>query len=571
LIEYNGKTVSSGIAEGIVYIVRKKEEMSAGKPEKTDTAAESRKLEKAIAATASAFLDLIQKAQGGGEQETADKYRAYSVLLRDQEFTGAMRDVVRSGRATAEEAVRNVGDALVKTLRTMPDPYLQSRADAMSFVTSKLVSELGEDRNRAKWDTSSRLIVFADDLSMDQYITLGPDNIAAFILRRGSANSHISILSRNRDIPVLVKSNFDPAVVRRCAGHRCLVNGDEGKIYIDPERSQLAAASARRKLEDKSAAVQKAQKAVPEETGADAAAEGTPKDGNRPAEGAAAPSPIRIGANLTEARRTAEAFADGADMIGLYRTEILFLGRVVPPDEEEQYQTYRQILEQAKGKRVVIRTLDIGADQLPAYIDISPDIRPELGRRAIRWCLDHPEFFKVQLRALLRAAADGDMVIMYPLITKMEELDRIQELVGDCAQELKSKGVPFRIPQQGIMIETPAAAIMSDELARRVDYLSIGTNDLAQYTLAADRQSEDMRDYYDQKSPAVLRLIGMTIENAHKAGITVGVCGELASDEEGAALLAKLGADEISVAPGMIGRIRQALSGVQPQGGAHEL
>lgn len=520
-------------------MIRKREELSE-KPEKTDTAAESRKLEKAIAATAVSFLDLINKAESSGDPGSGDKYRAYSVLLRDQEFTGAMRDVVRSGRATAEEAVRNVGDALTKTLRTMPDEYMQARADAMSYVTSRLVSELGEDRDRAKWDTSSRLIVFADDITMDQYITLGPDNIAAFIMRRGSANSHISIISRNRDIPVLVKSDFDPAVVRRCKGHRCLVNGDEGKIYIDPESSQLAAAGARRRLEDKSGApAQPAPEKKAEET---------------------VPARIRIGANLSEGNRTREAFEDGADMIGLYRTEMIFLGRVVPPDEEEQYQTYRNILKQADGRRVVMRTLDIGVDQLPTYIDISPDIKPELGRRAIRYCLDHPEFFKVQLRALLRAAAEGEMVIMYPLITKMDELDRIAGLVKECAAELDREGKMYRIPKQGIMIETPAAAVMSDELAGRVDYISIGTNDLAQYTLAADRQSEDMRDYYDQKSPAVLRLIQMAIDNAHKAGVTAGVCGELASDPEGARMLADMGADEISVAPGMIRQIRAELA-----------
>lgn len=536
--KYYGKSVLKGIAIGRIYVFEKKES-SWTKHEITDADAEMERFAaakaKAVAQLDGLYLDALEKV---GE-ENAMIFDVHKMMLDDLDYLEAIEGRIRSEMVNAEYAVTVTGEEFSAVFASMNDDYMKARAADVIDISARVVRIL-EGEEDAGLNSQEPVIVLADDLSPSETIQMDKTKILAFVTKHGSANSHTAILARSLNIPSLV--NVDLEIAKQYHGKEAIVDGVEGVIYIEPDEQTLA----QKKLEQERLLVEaeKLQQLIGKEN--------ITKDGRS----------IKLYANMGNVEDVDKVLKNDAGGIGLFRSEFLYLGRDTFPTEEEQFLAYKEVVSRMQGKKVIIRTLDIGADKKADYFGLDPEENPALGYRAIRICLMQPDIFKTQLRAIYRAAAFGTVSIMFPMIISVSEIRRIKEIVAEVKAELTQEGVAFGEAELGIMIETPAAAVISEELAKEVEFFSIGTNDLTQYTLAIDRQNQKLEPFYDSHHPAVLSLIRMTVENGHKAGIWVGICGELGADDTLTETFLDMGLDELSVSPTYILKLRDKIRNI---------
>ncbi len=456
------------------------------------------------------------------------------MMLEDEDYLDAICHVIRTETVNAEYAAAITGDNFAAMFAGMEDDYMRARAADVKDISARLIRILsGQDE--AELAAAEPSIIVADDLSPSETVQMDKSKILAFVTVHGSTNSHTAILARMMSIPALIGVPLDLNEIG--TGMTAIVDGDAGEVIFEPTEAECGEAQKKIESEREKLRLLGELRGKANET----------RDGRK----------INIYANIGSVSDVGYVLENDAGGIGLFRSEFLYLGRDDFPSEEEQFAAYRQVVQMMGQKKVVIRTLDIGADKQADYFALGKEDNPAMGYRAIRICLKQPEIFKTQLRALLRAAAYGNLSVMYPMITSAEEVRQIYAIVGEVEQELKAAGVPYRMPEQGIMIETPAAVMISDELAEMVEFFSIGTNDLTQYTLAIDRQNQKLDDFYNPHHPAILRMIQMVVDNAHKCGKWVGICGELGADTALTEAFVDMGVDELSVAPPMVLKVRE--------------
>ena len=530
---WNGKSVCKGIAMGPVVVMKKKD-FSVTKIKVSDPEAEISRVTAAVDQAKSQLQEFYEKALREVGESSAMIFMVHQMLLEDETFLDAVYTGIRSEQVNAEYAVSETGNQLAEMFAGMDDEYMKERAADLKDISDRLVRIL-TDCERQDFCFSEPSILLADDLAPSETMQLDQAKILAFVTIRGSENSHTAILARTMNIPALVGVPVDLDEIQD--GLTAIVDGSDGRFVIEPEDAVRMEAEAKINEEHRHKLLLADLKGK----------ENVTLDGKH----------IDIFANIGSVEDVKLVLEQDAGGIGLFRSEFLYLGRDTFPTEEEQFQAYRQVLQAMGDKKVIIRTLDIGADKQADYFGLEKEDNPALGYRAIRICLKQPEIFKTQLRALLRAAVYGNLSIMYPMITSAEEVEQIYQVVEEVKSELIREDIPFKIPEQGIMIETPAAVMISDELAEMVDFFSIGTNDLTQYTLAIDRQNQKLEDFYNPHHKAIMRMIRMVVDNAHKAGKWVGICGELGADPALTETFVRMGVDELSVAPAMILNIRK--------------
>ena len=532
---FKGKSVFNGIAIGKICIYQKGEQQVARKRIE-DTDAELLRYEAAKAAGIEQLRQLYEKALKEVGEANAAIFEVHQMMLEDDDYNESVRNIICSQNVNAEYAVATTGDNFSQMFASMDDDYMKERAADVKDISERLLRILSGN-SRAVMDINEPVIIVADDLAPSETVQLEKDKVLSFVTVHGSLNSHTAILARTMAIPALIGTpvSLDASV----DGKLGVVDGTEGIFYVDPDEQTLA------KFQKRQAEELEKRKLLQTLKGRD----NITLDGKK----------VMLYANIGNIKDLASVRQNDAGGIGLFRSEFIYLEKDQYPTEEEQFQIYKQVAETMAGKRVIFRTLDIGADKQCAYFNMDPEENPALGYRAIRICLTRPEIFKTQLRALFRASAYGKIAIMYPMITSVAEIRRIKEIVAQVKEELAAQGIDHGDPEQGIMIETPAAAVISDILAKEVDFFSIGTNDLTQYTLAIDRQNTKLDEFYDPHHPAILRMISMVVENAHKAGIWAGICGELGADQSLTKEFLAMGVDELSVSPGSILPIRKII------------
>lgn len=531
--KFSGKTVYSGIAMGKVTVWHGSQEpVRRTRTEDTD-----REIERVYDATERAkqqLAALYEKAVKEVGEPGAAIFEVHRMMLEDEDYLDAICHVIRTETVNAEYAAAITGDNFAAMFAGMEDDYMRARAADVKDISARLIRILsGQDE--AELAAAEPSIIVADDLSPSETVQMDKSKILAFVTVHGSTNSHTAILARMMSIPALIGVPLDLNEIR--TGMTAIVDGDAGEVIFEPTEAECSEAQKKIESEREKLRLLGELRGKANET----------RDGRK----------INIYANIGSVSDVGYVLENDAGGIGLFRSEFLYLGRDDFPSEEEQFAAYRQVVQMMGQKKVVIRTLDIGADKQADYFALGKEDNPAMGYRAIRICLKQPEIFKTQLRALLRAAAYGNLSVMYPMITSAEEVRQIYAIVGEVEQELKAAGVPYRMPEQGIMIETPAAVMISDELAEMVEFFSIGTNDLTQYTLAIDRQNQKLDDFYNPHHPAILRMIQMVVDNAHKCGKWVGICGELGADTALTEAFVDMGVDELSVAPPMVLKVRE--------------
>ncbi len=532
---YCGKTVYKGIVRGRIQVLKSSQEpVKRRKLEESGVSAEIERVEAACTQAKSQLAALYEKAVQEVGEASAAIFEVHQMMMEDDDYQEAIRSMIRTELVGAEYAVAVTGDNFAEMFAGMDDEYMKARAADVKDISDRLIRNL-EGRGDQELEGSEPAIVVADDLSPSETLRMDKSKILAFVTRHGSTNSHTAILARMMSIPALV--GVEMPLDTLTSGMEAVVDGFSGEFIVEPTPEQAAAADLRVAEEREKLALLQALKGKDNVT----------RDGRR----------IDIFANIGNVSDLGYVLENDAGGIGLFRSEFLYLGRNDFPTEEEQFATYKQVLQTMAGKKVVIRTLDLGADKQVDYFNLGHEENPALGYRAIRICLKQPEIFKTQLRALVRAAMYGNLSIMYPMITSVEEVQKIYAIMNEVEEELKYKKIPYKIPEQGIMIETPAAVMVSDELAGLVDFFSIGTNDLTQYTLAIDRQNEKLDDFYNPHHKAILRMIRMVADNAHAKGKWVGICGELGADLRLTEQFVRMGIDELSVSPSMVLRLRK--------------
>lgn len=532
---FSGKSVNQGIAIGPAVVLKKADEQV--KPVRiADADAEIARINKGLSASQEQLRHLYEKAEAEVGKEHAAIFQAHRMILEDEEFLSAVRETIRREQVGAEYAAAVVGDRFARTFAEMDDDYMRARAADIRDVVSRLIRNLN-GTVQADFSVTQPSVIVADDLSPSETMQMDREKILALVTVHGSANSHTAILARTMNIPALVGVPLDLRQIQD--GTMVLVDGAAGVAVFDPT------AEAIQKAQEKIAKEQEVSGLLLELRGKENITRGGKK--------------IEVYANISGPEDVARALENDAGGIGLFRSEFLYLGRESLPTEEEQLQAYRQVLRAMGEKKVIIRTLDIGADKKADYLHLEREENPALGCRAIRFCLTRPDIFKTQLRALLRAAVYGNLSVLYPMIISADEVRRVYGLVSEAKQELDAREIPCRVPEQGVMIETPAAVMISEELAELADFFSIGTNDLTQYTLAVDRRSEKLSGFCNPHHPAVLRMIRMAAQNAHKHGKRVGICGELGADPELTEAFLDMGIDELSVPPSQILPLRKRI------------
>ena len=532
---YHGKSVCGGIAIGKVSVYGRPESR-VEREEKQNQEAEICRYREAAGIALEQLDGLYEKALRQVGEAEASIFEIHRMMLKDSEFQGSIEDIIRTLSVNAEYAVARTAEDLERKFQACEDAYTRGRAADIEDISRRLLAIL-QGREEERIQEKEPVILLADDLAPSQTVQLDKSQVLAFVTARGSLNSHTAILARTMGIPALVGT--DIPLDESLDGRPGIVDGAAGMLYIDPDRETCA--RMRKALEEEKEKKELFRTLIGKEN--------LTLDGQS----------IQLHANIGSIKDLDMVLQNDADGIGLFRSEFLYLERNDFPTEEEQFRIYRTVAEAMGKKRAIIRTLDIGADKQCAYFGMEKEENPALGCRAIRLCLTRTEIFKTQLRALLRASAYGRLAIMYPMITSVKEVRRIREIVEEVKAELGARGLPHGHPEQGIMIETPAAAMISDLLAREVDFFSIGTNDLTQYVLALDRQNQSLDEFRDAHHPAVLRMIELTVENAHRAGIWAGICGELAADPELTGEFLAMGVDELSVAPERILPLRKAI------------
>ena len=533
---YSGKSVFGGIAIGKISVY-KKNEQQVKRVRTEDTKGELARYEAAKAAAVEQLQELYQKALKEVGEANAAIFEIHQMMLDDGDYNESVENIIETQKVNAEYAVAVTGDNFAQMFRAMDDDYMRERAADVKDISERVLSVLHGGQKR-KVVTDEPVIIVADDLAPSETVQLEKDMVLSFVTVHGSVNSHTAILARTMAIPALIGTEELP-LDNTVDGKLAVVDGLNGKIYVEPDAQTLEEMQKRQQAEQEKKELLQLLKGK----------ENVTLDGKK----------IMLYANIGNIRDLATVIQNDAGGIGLFRSEFIYLEKDNYPMEEEQFSIYKTAVETMAGKRVIIRTLDIGADKQCEYFGMDKEENPALGYRAIRICLTRPEIFKTQLRALFRASAYGNLAIMYPMITSLWEVKRIKEIVEEVKAELTAEQLEFGNPQQGIMIETPAAVMMSGELAKEVDFFSIGTNDLTQYTLAIDRQNPKLDKFYDAHHPAVLSMIRMTVENAHKAGIWAGICGELGADTSLTKEFLAMGVDELSISPGSILPIRKII------------
>lgn len=533
---YSGKSVFGGIAIGKISVYRKNEQQLK-RVRTEDTKGELARYEAAKAAAIEQLQELYQKALKEVGEANAAIFEIHQMMLDDGDYNESVENIIETQKINAEYAVAVTGDNFAQMFRAMDDDYMRERAADVKDVSERVLSILNGGQ-KGKVVTDEPVIIVADDLAPSETVQLEKDMVLSFVTVHGSVNSHTAILARTMAIPALIGTEELP-LDDTVDGKLAVVDGLNGKIYVEPDAQTLEEMKKRRQAELEKKELLQLLKGKDNVT----------LDGKK----------IMLYANIGNIKDLATVIQNDAGGIGLFRSEFIYLEKDRYPTEEEQFSIYKTAVETMAGKRVIIRTLDIGADKQCEYFKMDKEENPALGYRAIRICLTRPEIFKTQLRALFRASAYGNLAIMYPMITSLWEVKRIKEIVEEVKAELTAEQLEFGNPQQGTMIETPAAVMMSEELAKEVDFFSIGTNDLTQYTLAIDRQNPKLDKFYDAHHPAVLSMIRMTVENAHKAGIWAGICGELGADTSLTKEFLAMGVDELSVSPGSILPIRKII------------
>lgn len=531
--KYTGKSIFKGIAIGKILFYQKGEQ-TVKRMKIEDTAEQIKRYEDARAKAAEQLQGLYEKALKEVGEANAAVFEVHQMMLEDDDYIDSVVNIIETQQVNAEFAVATTGDNFAKMFAEMEDDYFKARAADVKDISERMVNILsGNESGGALGDEP--VIVVAEDLAPSETVQMDKEKLLAFVTRLGSANSHTAILARTMNIPALIEVD----IKEEWNGKMAVVDGYTGTFYIDPDEETL------KKMQEKKEEDIKARELLQELKGK----EDVTVDGKH----------IRLYANIGGVKDVASVLANDAAGIGLFRSEFLYLEADNYPDEEAQFQAYKTVAENMAGKKVIVRTLDIGADKQVDYFNLDHEENPAMGYRAIRICLDRRDIFRTQLRALLRASAYGNIGIMYPMIISVDEVKEIKKIVESIKAELTEKGIEYGEVEQGIMIETPAAVMISDLLAEEVDFFSIGTNDLTQYTLAIDRQNSKLDNIYDSHHPAVLRMIQKTIENGHKAGCWVGICGELGADMTLTETFLKMGIDELSVSPTFVLPIRKLI------------
>ncbi len=535
MLKLSGKSVYKGIVLGPVTVLGK-EDAQIKRTKITDADAEIARVGKAGEQAQAQLQKLYDKALKEVGESSAAIFEVHQMMLEDDDYLEAIHNMIRTEMVNAEYAVAVTGDNFSEMFAGMDNDYMKARAADIKDISNRLVRNLTgrEDINDGDMEPS---IIVADDLSPSETVQMDKEKILAFVTVHGSTNSHTAILARMMNIPALIGVPIDLNEIH--TGMKAVVDGQKGEVIFDPSEEICVEVEKRVREEQEKLKLLQSLKGK----------ENVTLSGKT----------IKIFANIGSVSDVGYVLENDAGGIGLFRSEFLYLGRNDFPTEEEQFQAYKQVAQTMAGKNVVIRTLDIGADKQVDYFNLGKEDNPAMGYRAIRICLKQPDIFRTQLRALFRAAVYGNISVMYPMITSVEEVRQIQAIVSEVKAELDEKEIPYKTPEQGIMIETPAAVMISDELAEIVDFFSIGTNDLTQYTLAVDRQNEKLDDFYRPHHKAILRMIKMTVDNAHKYGKWVGICGELGADPELTEEFLRIGVDELSVAPSMVLKVRKAV------------
>ena len=530
---YTGKSIFKGIAIGKILFYQKGEQ-PVKRVKIEDTAEQIKRYEAARAKAAEQLQGLYEKALKEVGEANAAVFEVHQMMLEDDDYIDSVVNIIETQQVNAEFAVATTGDNFAKMFAEMEDDYFKARAADVKDISERMVNILsGNESGGAIGDEP--VIVVAEDLAPSETVQMDKEKLLAFVTRLGSANSHTAILARTMNIPALIEVD----IKEEWNGKMAVVDGYTGTFYIDPDEDIL------KKMQEKKEEDIKARELLQELKGK----EDVTVDGKH----------IKLYANIGGVKDVTSVLANDAAGIGLFRSEFLYLEADNYPDEEAQFQAYKTVAENMAGKKVIVRTLDIGADKQVDYFNLDHEENPAMGYRAIRICLDRRDIFRTQLRALLRASAYGNIGIMYPMIISVDEVKEIKKIVESIKAELTEKGIEYGEVEQGIMIETPAAVMISDLLAEEVDFFSIGTNDLTQYTLAIDRQNSKLDNIYDSHHPAVLRMIQKTIENGHKAGCWVGICGELGADMTLTETFLKMGIDELSVSPTFVLPIRKLI------------
>lgn len=535
--KYTGKGVYGAIAIGSISVL-KKNDAAVTRIHVEDTAAEKARVEKAKQAAAEQLQAIHDKALKEVGETNAQIFEIHIMMLEDEDYNESIANIIDTQQVNAEYAVAVTSDNFAEMFAAMDDAYMQARSADVRDISNRIIANLTGTADSSA-ESSGSMIVCADDLAPSETVALDKDKVLAFVTAHGSSNSHTAILARNMNIPAVIGMG-DEFLSEISSGTPAIVDGYTGTVIIDPDEATITEYTAKRTADEEK------KRLLQELKGKD----NVTVDGHR----------INIYANISGIDNIGAVLLNDAGGIGLFRSEFLYLENSDYPTEEQQFHAYKRVLESMAGKKVIIRTLDIGADKQVDYFGLKKEDNPALGYRAIRICLTRPEIFKTQLRALYRASVFGNLGIMFPMITSVREVERIKAICEEVKTELRTDGIEFsdRI-ELGIMIETPAAALISDKLAPMVDFFSVGTNDLTQYTLACDRQNPDIEEFIDTHHEAILRLIEMSAENAHKHGAWIGICGELAADTSLTERFLRMEIDELSVSPSFVLKVRDAV------------
>ena len=528
-----GKSILNKVAIGPILYHRKTESQVKRRTVE-DNEAEVKRYEMAVACAEDELKTLHEKACEQVGETGAAVFEVHMMMLEDADYRDSVLNIIRNQKTNAEYAAAVTGDNFYRLFADMSDEYFRARAADVKDITNRLVKILSGDAVESGFLTQP-VILMAEDLAPSETVQLEKNMLLGFITEQGSPNSHTAILARSMNIPALVSVDVKEA----WDGKMAVIDGETGMLYVDPDEEMLAAMEKKKQAEEEKERLLQELKDKEDVT----------LDGTK----------VKLYANIGDVSDVAEVLKSNAAGIGLFRSEFLYLEKKTYPTEEEQFAAYRQVAEMMAGKEVIIRTLDIGADKQADYFKLKKEENPAMGYRAIRICLTRPEIFRTQLRAIYRASAFGKISIMFPMIASLWEVQKAKEIAASVRDELKEQGVPFGNVAIGIMIETPAAAIISEDLAKEVDFFSIGTNDLVQYTLAIDRQNEKLDEFYDPKHPAVLRLIRFVAESGHKYGCMVGICGELGAETDLTEDFLKMGIDELSVSPSFLLKVREKI------------
>lgn len=532
---FQGKSVYNGIAMGPITVF-KKNEYTVKRRRIADTDAEITRVNRAIELAKEQLGSLYEKAVVEVGETNAAIFEVHRMMLEDDDYLDAIHNMIRTEQINAEYAVSLTGDHFSQMFASMEDEYMKARAADIRDISGRVVQNLNGG-GKSSFRLLEPSIVVAEDLTPSETVQMDKEKILGFVTVYGSVNSHTAILARLMNIPALVGVPLELETIEN--GSLAVVDGFSGQVIFEPDSETRKRATQRMKEE------QEKRRLLQELKGK----ESITRDGRK----------IHVYANIGSVGDIGYVLENDAEGIGLFRSEFLYLGKSDFPTEEEQYQAYKKAAQMMAGKKVIIRTLDIGADKQVDYFRLDKEENPALGYRAIRICLKQQDIFKTQLRAIFRAAVHGNISIMYPMITSVEEIRRIHVITDAVKMELEAQEIQYKIPEQGVMVETPAAVMISDELAELVDFFSIGTNDLTQYTLAIDRQNAKLDDFYNPHHKAILRMIRMVVDNAHRQGKWVGICGELGADLELTEKFVRMGVDELSVAPSMVLKIRKII------------